>query len=586
MKILSLLRHNLAARMFVSIFAAFFAVCIFQFIVLDRNIDKFYLRRHRADAGQDLLHTAETFVADGCSNSRAVSGYVQKNESPLVIYDEQGTLYNTDIFNCCNIMTVQTLRGDTLHLLADFLLNYSDHPFDALPFGALLHVSVSRIGNSDYYQLVEIQSPNRVYQMPGFSFGSSSETRLCRFEKFSVFGNDSTLNFRRQLLLDFLLPSFIGSGSRFDDPAPLDGTVIDDAFGNDYALLSHSVPASGHSLTFLTMLPVADSSLLFDYLSEYHIYLYAFFLIVLAMLTCWFSRNLSAPLVHLSKVAERMALLDFSSRAHVRSPDQLGKLSDSLNILSDNLQDAIQALESVNETIDKRFQEENENAARMKILLEDMAHEFKTPLGIISGFTELIEYGLCEQERPYYFHVIKTEIAKLSELVDDTIEISKMNAGYFIPNFQRADIADTILEIVERLQPEMEKNGFSLSLDLTHAVVYIDKKRISQVFYNLFSNIFKYTNGDKNIFLSACMTAPHEITVRTQNSGVLSQNELNNIFDRYRLGADAPDRRVRRSGIGLEIVRRILTLHGSRYGIESENGQICFYFTLPIVSDE
>ena len=171
-------------------------------------------------------------------------------------------------------------------------------------------------------------------------------------------------------------------------------------------------------------------------------------------------------------------------------------------------------------------------------------------------------------------------------MVDDTIEISKMNAGYFIPNFQRADIADTILEIVERLQPEMEKNGFSLSLDLTHAVVYIDKKRISQVFYNLFSNIFKYTNGDKNIFLSACMTAPHEITVRTQNSGVLSQNELNNIFDRYRLGADAPDRRVRRSGIGLEIVRRILTLHGSRYGIESENGQICFYFTLPIVSDE
>lgn len=275
-----------------------------------------------------------------------------------------------------------------------------------------------------------------------------------------------------------------------------------------------------------------------------------------------------------------MAQLDFDVHANVNTPDQLGKLSDSLNVLSDNLQSSMFKLKKANAELERRANEEKESAKRMKILLEDMAHEFKTPLGIISGFTEIVEYGLLEKDREYYFAIIKDEINKLSELVNDTIDLSKLSSGYFAFDYANIDIAQFISEYLRRADYDIKRNGFAVSTNLDHAIVCMDKKRITQVFDNLMSNIFKYTQGNKRIHISSHISAPGEVTIRIKNPGVINDSDVTKVFDRYHIGAMGSDYRVQSSGIGLEIVKRILTLHNSNYGIELEDGKVCFYFTL------
>ena len=108
----------------------------------------------------------------------------------------------------------------------------------------------------------------------------------------------------------------------------------------------------------------------------------------------------------------------------------------------------------------------------------------------------------------------------------------------------------------------------------------MDKKRITQVFDNLMSNIFKYTQGNKRIHISSHISAPGEVTISIKNPGVINDSDVTKVFDRYHIGALGSDYRVQSSGIGLEIVKRILTLHNSNYGIELEDGKVCFYFTL------
>lgn len=84
----------------------------------------------------------------------------------------------------------------------------------------------------------------------------------------------------------------------------------------------------------------------------------------------------------------------------------------------------------------------------------------------------------------------------------------------------------------------------------------------------------------KAIHISSHISAPGEVTIRIKNPGVINDSDVTKVFDRYHIGAMGSDYRVQSSGIGLEIVKRILTLHNSNYGIELEDGKVCFYFTL------
>lgn len=108
------------------------------------------------------------------------------------------------------------------------------------------------------------------------------------------------------------------------------------------------------------------------------------------------SRKLSAPIVRLSNVTSKLASKDFSVRANVNLQNEVGQLSASINVMADNLQAAMEELQQLAEIA-------KVNEKRMKLLLADLAHEFKTPLGIISLYSEVIENGMFEKEPAYYF---------------------------------------------------------------------------------------------------------------------------------------------------------------------------------------
>lgn len=584
---IGLIRKNIVARMFLLILITFLLLFVCQMVILNNNIDTFFMRSYKSDMTAELKRTAGSFVTvaqseDGVSteyNHEASMEYVRRNELPLIIIDSQSKLIDNEIFNAYSILKVKNLRNEELYFIADFLSEYVDNPIDSISRTDILRIKGRRIGKSNYYQLTELRVGSKSYQDASIKDVRGMAEYITQFVYMDEFISpdiSGEVILKKQLLFENLRPILISSSSPYTLLHNLEDSAIEDKFGNNYSILSYSTS----DVLFITLLPVTRNNLFLGYLANYYVYLYAVFFIVIIVISYFFSRSLSAPLVHLSQVAERMAQLDFDVHANVNTPDQLGKLSDSLNVLSDNLQSSMFKLKKTNAELERRANEEKENANRMKILLEDMAHEFKTPLGIISGFTEIVEYGLLEKNREYYFAIIKDEINKLSELVNDTIDLSKLSSGYFAFDYANIDIAQFISEYLCRTDYDIKRNGFTVNTSLDHAIVCIDKKRITQVFDNLMSNIFKYTQGNKRIYISSNMSAPGEVTIRIKNPGVINDSDVTKVFDRYYICAMGSDYRVQSSGIGLEIVKRILTLHNSNYGVDLKDGQVCFYFTL------
>lgn len=583
---INLIRKNIVARMFLLILAAYLLLFVCQMVILNNNIDTFFMRSYKSDMTDELKRTAGSFflptASDNISdayNHEASIEYVQRNDLPLAVIDSQSNLIDNEIFSAYSILKVKNLRDEKLCFIADFLSEYADNPIDSISKTDILRIHGRRIGKSNYYQLMELSVGSKTYKDAAIESMQTADEHITCFAYIDEFTSPDIsvdVMLKKQLLFDALSPIIISSSSPYEAINALESQTIEDKYGNNYSILSYS----SDDVLFITLLPVTRSNMFLGYLANYYIYLYAAFFVIIILISYFFSRSLSDPLVHLSHVAERMAQLDFDVHANINTPDQLGKLSDSLNTLSDNLQSSIFKLKKANAELERRANEEEESARRMKILLEDMAHEFKTPLGIISGFTEIIEYGLLEKDREYYFNSIKDEINKLSELVNDTIELSKLSSGYFTLEYTNIDIAQFISDSLCRMDYDIKKNGFTVSTSLDHVMVRIDKKRITQVFDNLISNIFKYTKGDKHIYISSHISAPGEVTIRIKNPGVISDDTLLKAFERYHMGSAEQDRRIKSSGIGLEIVKRILTLHNSNYGIELEDGQVCFYFTL------
>ena len=128
---------------------------------------------------------------------------------------------------------------------------------------------------------------------------------------------------KKQLLFENLRPILISSSSPYTLLHNLEDSAIEDKFGNNYSILSYSTS----DVLFITLLPVTRNNLFLGYLANYYVYLYAVFFIVIIVISYFFSRSLSAPLVHLSQVAERMAQLDFDVHANVNTPDQLGTIA-------------------------------------------------------------------------------------------------------------------------------------------------------------------------------------------------------------------------------------------------------------------
>ncbi len=285
------------------------------------------------------------------------------------------------------------------------------------------------------------------------------------------------------------------------------------------------------------------------------------------IVSLFLSQRVVAPVRAMMTASQRIAAGRYDERVPENSVDELGQLARSFNQMAERL-------------------EQVEEMRRR--LIGDVAHELRTPLTAIKGSMEGLIDGVLPPT-PETYQQIHQEAERLSRLVDDLQELSRVEAGAYELNIHPARLNVLVGTVVKRLRRAFEEKDIRLVVDLPPDLppVRADDDRIIQVLTNLLDNARRYTPSGGEVTLRAVRSG-REVRVAVQDTGVgIPPEHLPHIFDRFYRVDKSRSRRAGGSGIGLTIARHLVEAHGGRIWAESEGeGRGSrFTFTLPIAAE-
>ena len=351
-----------------------------------------------------------------------------------------------------------------------------------------------------------------------------------------------------------------------------------------------SLVSKNDSLIFCvsSIQPIKEAS---EVISEFFIYLFYGLITVSIILALIYSNLISKPLVTLTSAANKMSNMDFSVICETDREDEIGSLAKSLNFLSKNLQASLLALQKKNKKLEDDIEKERQLDNMRKEFTTNVSHELKTPIGIIEGYAEGLKDGIVSgEDAKMYLETIIDESKKMSVLVTNMLELSKLESGTTKPNLEAFNINRLITKVLKKHKPDFEENKFNVNFNSStpYSYVYADPFQMEQVFTNLITNAIKYTppSNDININIQEELD---KFKISVQNMGVkIPEEEISKLFDKfYRLDKSRERTQKNSTGIGLSIVKNILHLHNSEFNLQNIDKGVEFYFYLDkIVSPE
>ena len=275
-------------------------------------------------------------------------------------------------------------------------------------------------------------------------------------------------------------------------------------------------------------------------------------LTIAAVLAFLLARHIAAPIERISKKADLLPRgkydIDFSEKSY----REIEELSSTLNQTADELSKT------------DRLQKE---------LIANISHDLRTPLTTIVGYAEMMR-DIEGENTPENIDVIIDEATRLSSLVNDLLEISRIQGGTNELKCECFNLADLARETVDRYRRLKENSGFDFDLKVTgNCRIYADKAKILQVICNLINNAIHYSENERRVSVRVFETKK-AVRLEVEDHGIgIAPEQINHVWERYYRGEKNHRRRASGSGLGLSIVREVLDLHQARYGVSSVLGE-------------
>ena len=317
--------------------------------------------------------------------------------------------------------------------------------------------------------------------------------------------------------------------------------------------------------------------------SDISFFIWTVFMVLLILavdflMSCFISK----PIAELEQAAKRMADLDFSLPCDIMTNDEFGRLSASLNVMAENLQNAFIKLEAANKQLEKDVEQERILLTERKELVDSLSHEMKTPLGVIRAYAEGYQDEDDEEKKQKYAEIILSETERMNHLITTLLDLSALETGavQLIP--ERFDFVELLETVAGRLLIDTPDVNFELQYELPDYKVYVytDKIRMEQVLNNLIINAKK--NVRPKGVLKLCLSDENGLLhFSVHNQGdTIPDEKLKKIWTKF-----YRDNRSKYSGsgLGLAIVAQILSMQELSYGAKNLADGVQFYFSIPTV---
>ncbi|MCT4584739.1 MAG: cell wall metabolism sensor histidine kinase WalK [Peptostreptococcaceae bacterium] len=351
----------------------------------------------------------------------------------------------------------------------------------------------------------------------------------------------------------------------------------------DYLFIKKDIKISENNYTIYVISSLEAVDEASSIMSKYYPYMALFALLIAIIMSFLYSKLITKPLLKLNDVAIKMSKLDFSQKSDIKTNDELGSLSNSLNFMSDKLDKTMNELKSANEKLKEDIKREKKLEKLRKEFIANASHDLKTPIGIIKSYAEGIKDGIYKEKKEYYLDVILDEANSMNELVLEMLELSKLESGVIKLDKEEFDLKELVMDYIKKMQIYIDKKNIKLNIDISNKenIVYADYKMIEKVIKNLITNAINYTN--KEGYLKIIIKKESNLVFEIENETDISKEEVSRIWDRFYKKDKSRTKEntlSKGSGIGLCIVKNILILHKLNFGAVKTNKGLKIYFEL------
>jgi len=308
------------------------------------------------------------------------------------------------------------------------------------------------------------------------------------------------------------------------------------------------------------------------------------------------TRLILQPVRVLQETAEKVSKGDLNIRSDINTGDEFQQLSDTFNIMLANLKDNADQLRSINKSLDVKLGQLAEtNVAlfesnRLKSeFLANVSHELRTPLNSILGFADLLKDSLAagpDSKSARYVNNILQSGRHLLELINDLLDLAKIEAGRMEVRSEPLSIPDLFEGLANILKPLIEQRNLTLSSALSPQVPIIrsDPGKLQQILYNFLSNAIKFSPIGGSIELSAQLEDDGHVRIAVTDRGPgVDPAKQQMIFEKFRQADSSVTRSHSGTGLGLAISKELTTLLSGSIGVQSTPGQgATFWLIVPV----
>ncbi|MCH5203391.1 MAG: HAMP domain-containing histidine kinase [Oscillospiraceae bacterium] len=296
-------------------------------------------------------------------------------------------------------------------------------------------------------------------------------------------------------------------------------------------------------------------------------------MILTIFISALFSNKISEPIIRINNSAKSLSQGKFDAKIGKRDYEEIKQLSETLT----------EASKEIAKSDDLRRE-----------LMSNISHDLRTPLTMIKAYAEMIRdiSGDNPEKREKHLKVIIDETDRLSSLVTDILDLSKLQAGVSELNIEEFNFSDNLSGVVSRFGIIKYNEGITVDLQSEENIrISGDISKLDQVVYNLINNAVTYAGDDKKVFVKLFRKENGVVRFEVEDHGEgISPENLPYIWDMYYKVSEHSKTHKRAkmgSGIGLSIVKSVLEQHGFKYGAESSLGQGSkFWFEAPELSEK